>query len=371
MEYVWEYSRNITIPVLCQDAIHPSVRVGVNWMLVKEKKNVILCYILYIISKQHLLHRPLIEFVSSFMTGTKDSEYRSLGAIQKKYSVSGHTLRAWATAGKIKCVRTSAKGKRLYNLQSIDEHMGLVHDPLWSQKKNIIYARVSSSKQQADLQRQRSDLCTAYPGYEVIQDIGSGLNFRRRGLQSLLEQVLSGLVATIVVAYKDRLCRYGCELLESIFKHTGTKLVVHGKTSCPDAASATQELAEDLLAVTTVFVARHNGRRSAANRRRRADKRKRLLLDTGSEPGAETGQAPRGEGSSGPCISNSNPERASPTLVRGHSLDLQPVCGGHTGETSICPVKSPTSVHRKRRSSSLGVPVGPRHTVRHPRRGRA
>ena len=330
------------------------------------KINVILSHILYKIKEQPL-HRTPIEFVDSFMTGTQDSEYRSLGAIQKKYSVSGHTLQAWATAGKIKCVRTSAKGKRLYNLQSIDEYMGLVLDPLCSQKKNIIYARVSSSKQQADLQRQRSDLCTAYPGYEVIHDIGSDLNFRRRGLQSLLEQVLSGLVATIVVANKDRLCRYGCELLESIFKHTGTKLVVHGKTSCPDAASATQELAEDLLAVTTVFVARHNGRRSAANRRRRADKRKRSPLDTGSE----TGQATRGEGSSSPCISNSNPERASPTLVRGHSLDLQPVCGGHTGETSICPFKSPTSVHRKRRSSSLGVPVGPRHTVRHPRRGRA
>ena len=102
--------------------------------------------------------------------------------------------------------------------------------------------------------------------HDVIRDVGSGLNFKRPGLQALLEQVHRGTVSEVVVRHKDRLCRYRLELLEWIFKKAGTKLVV---LSHEQEASSTKELADDLLAITTVFVARHNGQRSTENRRKR------------------------------------------------------------------------------------------------------
>jgi predicted site-specific integrase-resolvase len=133
-------------------------------------------------------------------------------------------------------------------------------------KKKIIYARVSSNHQKEDLQRQIQDLQAAYSEHQTIQDIGSGLNFKRKGLQTILEQTMQGSVSEVVVMHRDRLCRYGIEIIEQIFSQTRTKLVVHCKA---EGVSSQQELAGDLLAITTIFVARHNGQRSAANRKRR------------------------------------------------------------------------------------------------------
>ena len=166
-------------------------------------------------------------------------------------------------------IRRSANGKRLYHMPSLrklfaeDQRQAKESD-----RKGVIYARVSSShqKEAGDLQRQVEDLQTSYPGHDIIRDVGSGLNFKRPGLQALLERVHSGTVSEVVVRHKDRLCRYGLELLEWIFKKAGTKLVV---LSHEQEASSTKELADDLLAITTVFVARHNGQRSAENRRKR------------------------------------------------------------------------------------------------------
>ena len=90
----------------------------------------------------------------------------------------------------------------------------------------------------------------------------------RKGFKTLLDAVVDGLVEEVVVMHRDRLCRFGADLLDSIFAKTGTKLVVHCSPDGPEDDS--RELADDLLAVTTVFVARHNGRRSADNRRRRS-----------------------------------------------------------------------------------------------------
>jgi len=94
------------------------------------------------------------------------------------------------------------------------------------------------------LQRQIQDLQNEYPDHELVQDVGSGLNFRRKGLQTLLERVIKGLVSEIVVTYTDRLCRYGLELQEFLFEKFGTKLVVHGQT---ESVSEARELADDLL----------------------------------------------------------------------------------------------------------------------------
>ena len=134
------------------------------------------------------------------------SQYQSLKTLQTQFDISASTLRQWVVDGKIEAVRTSGSGRRLYNVDSVRAYFG-IKEPEKKEQNRFIYARVSSSHQKEDLQRQIQDLQNQYPHHELIQDVGSGLNFRRKGLQTLLERVIQGLVSEIVVAYKDRLCR--------------------------------------------------------------------------------------------------------------------------------------------------------------------
>jgi len=96
-----------------------------------------------------------------------------------------------------------------------------------------------------------------FPQYEIVQDIGSGLNFRRKGLTSLLERVLSGDVREVVVAHKDRLCRFGYELIEwLVTRNGGSILVLDNKNVSPQT-----ELVTDLLSILHVFSCRMHGLR--------------------------------------------------------------------------------------------------------------
>lgn len=196
----------------------------------------------------------------------KPPEFVSASFIAKKYSITAATLRNWADNGTIQCLRPEGgTGRRLYNLQSVKNAIGDKETQSVT-RESIIYARVSSVQQQSDLERQKCDLQTAFPHHRLISDVGSGLNFKRKGLQALLERVVKGMVEEVVVMHKDRLCRFGIDLVMFLFESFGTKLVVHGREV---SEGCHQELADDLLAVTTVFVARNNGLRSAQNRKRR------------------------------------------------------------------------------------------------------
>jgi predicted site-specific integrase-resolvase len=137
-------------------------------------------------------------------------------------------------------------------------------------KKEKLSARVSSSHQKEDLQRQIEFLEDKFPGAEIIKDVGSGLNWKRSGFNSLLERVNQGNVKTVVVTYRDRLCRFGIELVEWIFKKADVKLLVLDRID--NEKNSSLELAEDLLAITTVFVARNNGIRAGQYRRERSKK---------------------------------------------------------------------------------------------------
>jgi putative resolvase len=199
---------------------------------------------------------------------TRQPAYQPAAIITKQIQVSTQTLRKWANNGVIRCLRAGENGKRFYHVEYLHKHLGMsACNQASQQTEKIIYARVSSAHQKEDLLRQIQDLQTAFPDHTLVSDIGSGLNFKRKGLRSLLDKVLDGVVKEIVVMHKDRLCRYGTELLEFIFQKAGTKFVVYGQDE--KHQSDTQELADDLLAITTVFVARNNGKRSAENRRRR------------------------------------------------------------------------------------------------------
>jgi excisionase family DNA binding protein len=213
---------------------------------------------------------------TAHQAGGPTTQYIPAAQVYKRYAVSRATLRRWAQDGRIRAVRTAGGGKRLYAVTDLDQLYQSTAIADANPKAKVIYARVSSSKQRGDLDRQIQDLQRECPGYALIQDIGSGLNWHRKGFQALLERVHQRDVEEVVVAHRDRLCRFGLELVEWIFQKAGVKLVVlsdrdHNihSNSDPDGTLA-QELSEDLLSIVTVFVAKNNGRRAAENRKRRA-----------------------------------------------------------------------------------------------------
>lgn len=120
----------------------------------------------------------------------------------------------------------------------------------------IVYARVSSSQQQADLERQIAYLKTKEPHAEVITVIASGLDSQHKGLRTLLERNLQGDKLTVVVAHRDRLARFGFDLIEWFIERNGGQVVVLSKAP---RTSPTDELLQDLLAILSVFAARMPG----------------------------------------------------------------------------------------------------------------
>jgi len=189
----------------------------------------------------------------------------------ERYGISASSLRRHADNGTIKHARFKGCGKRLYEVNSVLSFLGLQHQEV-KEKKAYIYCRVSSTKQKDDLERQCSDLQQLYPDHILVKDVASGLNYKRRGLKALLDKCLRGMVSEVVVMHKDRLVRYGAEIFEFIFEKTGVKFVVHRQS----APSNEDELAQDLLAITTVFCARHHDRRAAENRRKRRRQQNRV-----------------------------------------------------------------------------------------------
>ena len=136
-----------------------------------------------------------------------------------------------------------------------------------NEKKKICYARVSSEKQKEDLNRQCEYLRQKCPDHELIKDIGSGLNWKCKSFTSILEQLYWGDIEEVVVTHKDWLCHFAFELVEWIFVKHNTKIVVLGSDVNIDDTKSS-ELAEDLLSIVTIFMARHNGLRSAENWKR-------------------------------------------------------------------------------------------------------
>jgi predicted site-specific integrase-resolvase len=186
-------------------------------------------------------------------------EWVKPGELSKHLNITEETLRSWANAGKIRYIRTPS-GRRLYHKQSILTSMGQTTNH--TEKKNFLYARVSSTHQKNDLQRQADFLLSRYPTYTLLTDVGSGINFKRKGLRTLLDTAMQGNLGEVVVAHKDRLSRLGWELIEWIIYSRGGILTILDQES---HVSREQELAEDLLSIVTVFTCRQNGRRKYKN----------------------------------------------------------------------------------------------------------
>jgi predicted site-specific integrase-resolvase len=138
-------------------------------------------------------------------------------------------------------------------------------------RKNIGYCRVSTSKQKDDLLRQKENvemyLKSLKQPYEIITDIGSGINYNKRGLCELLELICKNRIDTIYVLYKDRLVRFGFELIQKIAELHDTKIVVLDN----EDKTKEQELVEDLMQIITVFSCRLHGKRAAKTRQLMSD----------------------------------------------------------------------------------------------------
>ena len=188
------------------------------------------------------------------------------------YQISLSTLKRLAGSDQIRTIKLPKGKKRLFANNDIEEIFKVPELARNRQKKKICYARVSSEHQKEDLQRQIQFLQQHYPGYEIISDIGSGLNWKRKGFETLLENLYQGMVEELVVTYKDRLCRFGFELMEWLCQKSQCKIVVHNEPFHESQnQSSHQELADDLLSIITVFTARNNGLRAAQNRKQRKE----------------------------------------------------------------------------------------------------
>ena len=197
--------------------------------------------------------------------------------------VSTRTLARWSEDGKIPTFKTEA-GQRRYDIARYLKQKSAPTEP--TRSSTILYARVSTSSQRDDLQRQTEALTTSYPGCEVITEIGSGLNFRRSKLNAILERIISGDIQLLVVAHKDRLARFGFDLIEWLCERFDCKIVVlYQQKYSPET-----ELVQDMLSVVHCFSSRLYGLRKY-EKKLRADpeiqKQKTALTEIDSETNAE------------------------------------------------------------------------------------
>ncbi|MUG96720.1 IS607 family transposase [Scytonema sp. UIC 10036] len=191
----------------------------------------------------------------------------SIGDAAKELGVSTKTLRRWADSGKIKSERSPTGQRRFFladikritprDLKQLDERI------------TINYARVSSHDQKADLVRQ-AQVLEAFSSangwqFETIQDLGSGLNYQKKGLQRLLKRIMQGDVSRLVLTHKDRLLRFGAELVFAICEEFETEVVIINKTN--EEITFEQELVQDMIELITVFSARMYGARSKKNKK--------------------------------------------------------------------------------------------------------
>ena len=201
-------------------------------------------------------------------------KYYSSKSVTKILGVTAQTLRNWDREGKLKPSYIKSNGYRYYSEDSI---LSYTQERKTKKDLNVIgYARVSSKKQIDDLERQVNNLKiyldNKYKSYDIITDIGSGINYTKKGLLSLIGKINKKEVDVIVVLYKDRLLRFGFELIEYFAKVNNVKIEVLDKTN----KTQDEELVEDLIQIITTFSCKIQGKREAKTKEILEDFSKKL-----------------------------------------------------------------------------------------------
>ena len=203
------------------------------------------------------------------------SKYYSINKFSKILGVSAQTLRNGDKKGKLHPHHTSSNGYRYYSHEQLNQVMNVKPN---LDRSVIGYCRVSSNKQKDDLERQIENmklyLTAQGKPFEIISDIGSGINYKKKGLKELMKRISQNKVDKVVVFYKDRLLRFGFELVEYIASLYDCDIEIIDHTEKTEQ----QELVEDLVQIITVFSCKLQGKR--ANKVRKLVKE---LIDDGGE----------------------------------------------------------------------------------------
>lgn len=174
----------------------------------------------------------------------------SIGRAAKELGVTREILRRWEASGQIR-VERAPNGRRRYDLESIRR---LAPSTPAAVQSTVAYARVSSSEQSDMLARQVSLLesfCSINGWkFEVITDVGSGVNYHNRGLKDLIRRICAREVSRLVVTHKDRLLRFGSELVFALCEQFETEVVI---INAPQLESREEELVADLMETVKVF----------------------------------------------------------------------------------------------------------------------
>lgn len=204
-------------------------------------------------------------------------KYYSINEFSKMLGVSAQTLRNWDKNGKLHPHHTSSNGYRYYSHEQLGQVMNIKTNV---DRKVVGYCRVSSNKQKDDLKRQIENmkiyLTAQGRPFEIISDIGSGINYKKKGLKELIKLITQNKVEKVVVLYKDRLIRFGFELIEYLASLYNCEIEIVDNTE----KSEQQELVEDLIQIITVFSCELQGKR--ANKTR---KLVRELIEGGEDVG--------------------------------------------------------------------------------------
>ena len=174
-------------------------------------------------------------------------------------SVNPQTLRNWDKEGKLKPAYVNPDtGYRYYSEEQLQELLGKINE----EKIVVGYCRVSSKKQQEDLERQVQNMKTYLLAqgkpFKIVTDIGSGINYNKKGLNEVIDLVMDKKVSKIVVLYQDRLVRFGYELIQNICDKNNVKIEIIDHNE----KSEQEEVVEDLVQIITVFSCKLQGKRS-------------------------------------------------------------------------------------------------------------
>ena len=186
-------------------------------------------------------------------------KYYSIGEFADLIGKTPQTLRDWHKKGSFIPQHITDGGTRYYSQEQLNHFLGI--KGIETKTKTVIgYCRVSSHKQKDDLARQIENVKTYMiaKGYqfEIIQDIGSGINYNKKGLNQLIDLITNSEVEKIVILYKDRLLRFGFEIIENLCNKYGTTIEIIDNTEKTEE----QELVEDLIQIVTVFSCRLQGK---------------------------------------------------------------------------------------------------------------
>ncbi len=186
------------------------------------------------------------------------SKFYTITEVAERLRVTVKTIQKWDREGKLKALRTPSN-RRIYTEESLQDFLGIPRQ----KRKTIAYIRVSTQAQRSDLKNQRQAVelfCQAsgLANVEYVEEIGGGLNFKRKKFLDLMDQIEDNKIEKLIIAHKDRLCRFGFDYFENLCeKHQCVLLIINQESLSPQ-----DEMVQDLMAIIHCFSSRLYGLRN-------------------------------------------------------------------------------------------------------------